>query len=420
MKLFKILLFLILGLFPFGQLTRIPLGIPGINIYFHDLVIGTLVLTWFFYHLLAKKSFPRPPLTKPILAFFLVATLSLVINLPRLQVKEALVASLYLWRWIFYAGVYFALQEGLAYGEDELKQEKHSPFEVSKKPHPLGWGECYFDTLDLRWGLVLAGVGAAVFGLIQYFLYPDLTNLAYLGWDPHRYRVFGTFFDPGFLGMILVLTLILIIVGMSKIVTHRLLISFILYLLSYISLALTYSRASYLAYLVGIGVIAWVKKTPKFFLTAFLVGVLTILLLPRPPASEAVRLEREESAWARIRSWRQSLTIAKDNPVLGVGFNAYRYVQRQYGFLKEDWQESHAGAGADSSLFFILATTGILGFLAYTWLLYDILIYHMKNPAVFPSIIALLVHSFFNNSLFYPWIMIWMWILLASSPTANR
>lgn len=389
MKILNFLIFLILIIFPFGQLTRLPLRIPEVNIYLQDLIIGGLVILWLLWHSLKKIPLPRPPLIKSILLFVGIATISLLVNSFRLNLREIVIGGFYLLRWIFYAGIYFVIYDILIYD--------------------IKWGK------KLRWGLVWAGTATAIFGLLQYFLYPDLTNLVYLGWDPHRYRVFGTFFDPGFLGMILVLTLILLI---SFPTTRRgvKIGGFI----TYVTLALTYSRSSYLAWLAGIGVIAWIKKAPKFFLIILLLGILTIFLLPRPPGSEGVRLEREESIWGRVRNWEQSITIAKDNPILGVGFNTYRYAQKGYGFLeKETWQESHSGAGADSSLLFVLATTGILGFLAYAWLLYDILIYHIRNPVVLPSIIALLIHSFFNNSLFYPWIMLWVWILIASSPMAN-
>ena len=39
------------------------------------------------------------------------------------------------------------------------------------------------------------------------FVYPDLRNLWYLGWDPHYYRVFATLLDPNYVGILLVLTI---------------------------------------------------------------------------------------------------------------------------------------------------------------------------------------------------------------------
>jgi O-antigen ligase len=174
---------------------------------------------------------------------------------------------------------------------------------------------------------------------------------------------------------------------------------------------LTYSRSSYFAYLIGMAVIAWAKRAPKFFLTVLLIFILTILVLPRP-GGEGVKLERESTVQARIRNWKQSLVIARDHPIFGVGFNAYRYAQRDYGFLGKDWQTSHAGAGADSSILFVMATTGLVGLAVYLWFWVSLLRVTRYGLVALASSLALLAHSFFNNSLFYPWIMVWFWVLL--------
>ena len=48
--------------------------------------------------------------------------------------------------------------------------------------------------------IFIALIGAA--GVIQYFLYSNLRNLQYLGWDPHQSRVFGQFLDTSVAGAI--------------------------------------------------------------------------------------------------------------------------------------------------------------------------------------------------------------------------
>src|SRR3989344_1662042 len=50
-------------------------------------------------------------------------------------------------------------------------------------------------------GLFISGSMIALLGLLQYWLYPELRNLYYLGWDPHHYRVFSTMLDPNFIGI---------------------------------------------------------------------------------------------------------------------------------------------------------------------------------------------------------------------------
>lgn len=408
-KLMSFFLLLYLLVFPFGQLARLPLYFfgPEVRVYWGDVLVGLMVGIWGIWKVKRVKKGKKEKrgnkgLTKAILAFAGAAVLSLLVNIPRLAPGETLVASFYLLRWIIYAGLYFVVSD-----VKKLKTKNEERKSTAKNLKPL----------DL---LVLVGGITAAFGLLQYLYFPDLRVWLEAGhWDPHYYRVYGTFFDPGFFGMIMVLALILVVIRLFDRNSPSKFILYTLYPILYTSLVLTYSRASYLAFLVGMGIIAWKLKKPKFYGAVLGIFLITILLLPRP-GGEGVKLEREESIKARIINWKQSLTIAKDHPIFGVGFNAYRYAQRDYGFLKENWQFSHAGAGADSSLLFILATTGIVGLTAYLLLFKRILhtAYYIPHTpgslAVFASLSALLVHSFFLNSLFYPWIMAWMWILLAS------
>ena len=41
-----------------------------------------------------------------------------------------------------------------------------------------------------------------LFGLIQYFFWPDFTYFNISQWDPHLYRLVSTFFDPTFTALI--------------------------------------------------------------------------------------------------------------------------------------------------------------------------------------------------------------------------
>lgn len=399
MKLIVFLLYFYLALFPFGQLVRLPFPIPEVNLYLTDIAVAGLGLSWLGWRLIKKRKFNAPPLSRPIFLFVGAAFLSLAVNSPfrvnfqgepLLSGREVGVAGLYLIRWVFYAGIYFVVF-------DLAKEIKNLKLEITNL-------------------LIGAGIAAAVFGLIQYLFLPDTRFLESFGWDPHYYRLLGTFLDPGFLGAILVLALSLLTVKLWS--WEKLSWWLVAWPILYLGLALTYSRASFLAYLGTMGVISWAKKSPKFFLGVLVAGVITVLLLPRP-GGEGVRLERESTIKFRIINWQQSLTIAKDHPILGVGFNAYRYAQRKYGFLEEKYQISHAGAGADSSFLFVLATSGILGLLAYLWLWLTI-IRSANSIIILASTTALLIHSLFLNSLFYPWIMAWLWILLARGETKEQ
>jgi len=100
-------------------------------------------------------------------------------------------------------------------------------------------------------------------------------------------------------------------------------------------------------------------------------------------------------------------------------------VQVQYGFM-EDSQE-HSASGSDSSLLTIWVTTGLVGLLAYAWLLIALIreAWRTWRDKTIPRLwqgfgvglvgawAALLVHSVFINSLLYPHIMQVMWLFTA-------
>ena len=382
------LFFIFLVLFPFGQLTKIPLTFlnsPDIHLYLTDVILFFLVLTWGLWGIFNKKKrYQLPPLAKPIFLFSFLAGLSLVVNSPLFSGREVGVGFLYLLRWIFYAGLYFLL------------------FDLKKKLKWLNWK-------NIRCFLIIIGSAVGIFGLIQYFLWPNLKALEVLQYDPHFYRVVGTFLDPGFTGIILVFTLLLIIGRWFEEKKKWLIL---LSLVIYSALALTYSRASWLGFFGAMSLLSFYKKSWKLFLLIISVLVLTWFLIPQP-LGEGGKLTRTYTIQARFENVQQATKIIKQKPLFGVGFNTLRYYQRDQGFLsQEEWQINQAGAGIDNSWLFVLATTGAFGFLSYLWLWGRALKESKKKIIVLVSLLALFIHSFFLNSLFYPQIMTWIWILL--------
>jgi len=124
---------------------------------------------------------------------------------------------------------------------------------------------------------------------------------------------------------------------------------------------------------------------------------------------------------ARIESMEKGLVIFRENPAIGVGFNGYRYEQYRRGFLQsKDWQRNHAGGGVENSYIFLLATTGVLGLVAYLFLLFSVIHQAFKKRkksifsiVVLSSVIGLMVNAFFINSFFYSFILVWLWTLFA-------
>jgi O-antigen ligase len=188
--------------------------------------------------------------------------------------------------------------------------------------------------------------------------------------------------------------------------------------ITYILFSLTYSRSGYLAFISSFGYLSIIRRSPKLVVLAVIAILVTILILPRSPGGEGVKLERTSSIEARIKNWKNSFQIFRDHPVIGVGFNTYRYSQNKYGFLdKETWLKSHAGAGADSSLLFVAATTGIMGLAAYLVWIKNLWKQAKSNHLAKATLVALFVHSIFLNSAFYPFILFWTFVVLSSKET---
>lgn len=383
-KALKVIFVLTLVALALGDLGRIQFE-NGIAVSPYDIGVGVLVLIWLTSLRWKKKNIKRSFL-KPILIFTGVGLLSLLINSYRLNLEDFVISFLYLVRWIFYAGIYFVVTSF------------DSRF---KKRIPLI--------------MILVGVVFIVLpGYFQYFLYPDLRNLYYLGWDEHLYRLVSTFLDPNFTASVLSLLLILIL-------TMRLgRVGWIFAGFTFVALLLTYSRSGYLMLFSGMASLLVLLNKKKYLLGLFVVLILGLLLLPKNLESEGVKLLRTASFFNRLESTQQAITIIRDNPILGVGFNAYRYAQYRYGFIKgENWRTTHSGAGTDNSFLFVLATTGVIGFISYLYLWWVILekAYWERSSNVISLVVlasaaGLAINALFINSLFYPFVMAWMWILV--------
>jgi O-antigen ligase len=261
----------------------------------------------------------------------------------------------------------------------------------------------------------------AVIGLLQYFLFSDLRPFFYQGWDEHLYRIFGTLFDPNFSGAIFVFGFFFSLVSVKgATLTKKSLLPILGACVCFIALLLTYSRSSYLMF--GISLIVYLlymKKTKALLIliSAFLIG---LALIPKNYKSEGVNLLRTASVYSRITEYKQASVLFFSSPLFGVGFNTYRYAQQQGGFINDvgtaqPWMSNHSGAGVPNSYLFVLATTGLVGFGAFILLIGVVIrdIFTSKREksikyAMLALFCGLLVHAFFENSLFYPFILIYL------------
>lgn len=265
--------------------------------------------------------------------------------------------------------------------------------------------------------LMISGFGLATLGLIQLILLPDLKFLQQWGWDPHYFRIVSTFLDPNFAGAYFVLTLLLLISyhprGGIRLTPQ---VFYLIAGFTYLALLTTFSRSSYLMFLVSGVVFSYLKKSRTLILVSL--SLFLILLggfyLYNQGVAEPRKINRAESAQFRLNTWKQGLIILGSHPILGTGFNAYKFALREFKLADGQFLNNHGSSTNDSSLLYVASTTGILGLISYLLFLFNLIKSGWREKILPAAIIGLIVESFFANSLFYPPILLWVLTISAA------
>lgn len=356
----NILLLFILAIFPFGQLPGIFLK-SVFNFPFRLHAIDILIGVYISIYLLKYSNFSK---LKALLSVVVVFGFSLIISI--FEGTFGFIGLFYFLRLIIYLFFIHILN-------------------IQVEPKYL----------------VLVGLVVALLGWVQYFTLPDLTALKFFGWDDHYFRLTSTFLDPAFTGIILSLAALLAL--------RKKYIFSSIFLIA--SLGFTYSRASFLAFFVGV-IFLFFKKDKKFLSILIIFLALIIVLLPRSPGGEGVKLARTSSVKLKIENFAQSTKIISNSPLFGVGYNNICKAKESLSFNIE--KQKNSCSGLDNSFLFILATAGALGLFTFIHTLSRLF---RGSELLTASLAAVFVHSLFTNTLFYPWILVWLALL---RPTARK
>ena len=381
----------------FGQLVKLPMGEKS-PILPNDLFVPLLLLIWVFAKL-KNKSFivHKTNLNISIYLFLLLVVFSLILNLDHFLPNELYIGLAYALRIIGYILMFYLVIDSIRSKKDFNK----------------------FYNILLWIGLIFA-----LLGFLQLVFFPSFEAMTQYGWDPHVKRLLSTFFDPNYAGGFLVFVNALVLARMlfCQNKTEKGL-WFFAFLFLTLAIIFTYSRSAYLAFAVVILVIG-IFKSWRLLLFGALALVIAFFSFPRVQERILGGFSLDVTAKMRLENYQEAQKIIEDNLIIGVGYNNLRAVREEYGQVLD--VKSHAAGGFDSSFLTILATTGVLGFAAYLWLLWRILkdafkeFWDKKSPPVlrglglgiFAGILSLIIHSQFVNSLLYPHIMLYMFIVL--------
>lgn len=341
-----------------------------------------------------KLQLKAPPL--PILlasTFVLVGLLSLTLTPLNLEISEYITSIFYpirffsfvLLSWIIYSG-----------GLIQIK-------------------------LDTAKIIILSALSLSVLGTLQLIFIPNLQPLSQFGWDPHYFRTVSTFLDPNFLGAFL--TLALLILTQNKLFVLPIKQKIILFVLIYVAFITCFSRGAALCLVISFLSLSFIKRSEKLLLliTFLVFGFYFSFSWYTTNISAPRNIDRTQSAEHRLGAWQQGIDIFQKAPILGVGYNSYKFALVQYHLADNSYQNSRGATTNDSSLLFVASTTGIIGFTFYLLFLASILLVSFSNlkngndwgGVIFSSTIGLLAQSFFSNTLFYPFLLLWIFLSIS-------
>lgn len=382
----------------FGIAITLFLTLLGELFRFKGLLLLDLWLPVFVGSYITIKALKRElkipqPLTYFALAFTLTGLASLLINSAEMTWGEFAGSAFYGLRWISAFGL-------LIIAKNEFENRS-----------------------QILWMLFSLAFLLSVAGFIQLYFVPDFEPFEELGWDPHKNRLLSTWFDPNFVGGFLAFSFTLLL-GLYK--EKKKWRKFLAPLGAVILAAVffTYSRSAYLSLLIGVFLFGLLRSW-KIIVVGAILSVLLVSFSPRAQERvegfvTSVRSVVEEnhsfadpSSRLRFDSWREGYSLFLMEPLIGHGYNRYKYAANELGTLNDI--SIHSASGSDASLLNILATTGIVGFIFYALVYVSIFLPRAKIRSAYTvaficALIGLFVHSVFVNSLLYPLIMAPFWL----------
>ncbi|KXK11092.1 MAG: O-Antigen ligase [Microgenomates bacterium OLB23] len=365
-----------------GNIVRLPVT-QDVTLLALDVLVAVVFVMHLPYFYTNRYMLMKQNLVKATVFLVVALALSLVFAVPRYALAHILQASMYLIRFVCYVSLLFI---------------------------PLRLSHSFIKLLV---------AGFVTLGFAQYVLYPNLRYLLYLGWDDHYLRLFGSLFDPNFMGIMLVLmisTLLWRVDGKKS--NHQ---DYLLASIAFFALLLTFSRSAFV-----VGFLTWVttaalQRNAKLIIAIVLFFMCGVYLLPKNLPSEGGNLLRTKSISARSQEFAKAAAIIKTNPLFGVGFNTYRYARAQYFSTPPSGFPEHSAAGVPNSYLLIFATAGICGlslFIVWLGLLWQS--YAKLVSLAIPLLITYMLSGFFDNTMLYPFVMCWVFLMLKQTELSQK
>jgi len=195
------------------------------------------------------------------------------------------------------------------------------------------------------------------------------------------------------------------------------------------SLFLTFSRAAWVGVFWGLLVffLCANKKTALMALSAIGLGAVVFVLLLPPGSKQETRLKPANiisSGWGRQGLWVDSVGMIADRPLFGHGPNMYMRVFQEYRRKSSNAAEFNP-TYAHNCFIQVAAETGLLGLLAFLWILavlFKNVIEEIPDEARMGGLrilllgllcgaFSFLIHSFFDTNFYNLQLSAYFWVM---------
>jgi putative inorganic carbon (HCO3(-)) transporter len=238
-------------------------------------------------------------------------------------------------------------------------------------------------------------------------------------------RVFATFGNPNFYAEYLVLLFAVILYlilsedGWRRRLAEGLLLGAAGFLL------LTYTRGSWLALVLGL-IVAMGMISRRYAGRLLAMGVALTVVIPGGLERLLSTFSMEGTASFRLRLWRIAGEAIKMNPLLGAGageyYSAFTEAVRANPILGIGYYEY----GAHNTFLTLIAEVGVLGGIAFTWLVFVLVrqglllqregfrdrTLGLQNAAITAGLIAFAINGFTSNAFQHPQAAVFFWVLV--------
>lgn len=265
--------------------------------------------------------------------------------------------------------------------------------------------------------LSISSAALSFYGLAEYFLWSGQLGDGRLDsvFDPANYHAM-------FIGPIIVLAIGFIFNQQTPRAWKYCL--GIASVINLIALVFTFSYGGYLAVLGGLVIFGFLalnraQKKKIFFGALIIFGIFIILASPTKKFHDLFEFQERSSGHARLEIWQTSWLIFKEHPILGVGLNDFEYHYRKnlprVAFPPLEWLVAQP-----HSLYLALLTqTGLLGFLAFLWII--VRFFQIKNDTGFKFQVSsfmavlsvILIHGLVDTPYFKNDLSVIFWLIIA-------